>query len=209
MVEINKTFSDYLGSFLTYLSYFMYFAAFTLFLFNYWKTRIGEEERFKTLIALFGSFSIFFTIYSFYLQNQQKLEQSKAESIKFYSDSFKDILDQTVKFFIDHPNMNYYYRELFANVSNYKEEDRDRVLEHQITTIIISRAGPIIRYIEDYKTNNKDNFYYRQVLVVESKFKDLLSSFFGSKIFSETYGKIKQGLASDVVRKYIQDNFKK
>jgi hypothetical protein len=94
-------------------------------------------------------------------------------------------------------------------VSSYEEKDRNRLLEHQITTIIVSRAGPIIRFIEDYKTNNKDDFYYGQVLVVEQNFKKLLGSFFGSKIFIENYDAVKNGLTSNLTKKYIAENFKK
>ena len=196
-----------LSTLLKYLSYLLYLLAFVTLLRHYWTTGIGTEEKFKTLIALFGSLSIFFTIYNFLLQNQRALELSKATSLKFYSDSFKDILDETVKFFFQHPDMNYYYKELFTNQSIYKEEQRNRVLEHQLTTIIISRAGPIIRFIQDYKTNNRDDFYYNQVLVVEENFKKLLGSFFGSKIFSQNYDAIKNGLTSDLTRKYIEKNF--
>ena len=99
------------------LSYILYFGAFAIFIRHYWTTDLGKEEKFKTLIALFGSLSIFFTIYNFLLQNQRALELSKGSSIKFYSDSFKDILDETVKFFVQHPDMNYYYKELFTNQS--------------------------------------------------------------------------------------------
>jgi len=200
---------DNLSQILKYTSTILYFIAFVVFIRNYWTTDIGKEEKFKTLIALFGSISIFFTIYNFYLQNQRALELSKGTGIKFYSDSFKDILDETVKFFIQHPDMNYYYRDLFTNVSSYEEKDRNRLLEHQITTIIVSRAGPIIRFIEDYKTNNKDDFYYGQVLVVEQNFKKLLGSFFGSKIFIENYDAVKNGLTSNLTKKYIAENFKK
>jgi len=200
---------DKLSQILKYTSTILYFIAFTVFIRHYWTTDIGKEEKFKTLIALFGSFSIFFTIYNFYLQNQRSLESSKGTSIKFYSDSFKDILDETVKFFIQHPDMNYYYRDLFTNDSSYKEKERNRILEHQLTTIIVSRAGPIIRFIDDYKTNNKDNFYYAQVLVVEQNFKKLLKSFFGSKIFNENYESVKNGLTSELTKKYIAENFKK
>ena len=194
---------------LRYLSFFLYFLAFAAFIRHYWTTKIGEEEKFKTLIALFGSFSIFFTIYSFYLQNNKGLQDAKGAGIKFYSDSFKDILDETIKFFIAHPEMNYYYKDLFTNDANYKEEERNKILEHQITTIIVSRAGPIIHYIDDYKTNNPDDFYYESILVVENKFKNLLGSFFGSKIFSENYDAIKTGLASDLTQQYISKNFNK
>jgi hypothetical protein len=194
---------------LKYLSYFLYLFAFVILIRHYWTTGIGTEEKFKTLIALFGSLSIFFTIYNFLLQNQRALESSKSTSIKFYSDSFKDILDETVKFFVQHPDMNYYYKDLFTNDASYKEDERNRVLEHQLTTIIISRAGPIIRFIDDYKTNNRDDFYFNEVLVVEANFKKLLGSFFGSKIFVQNYDAIKNGITSQLTRKYIEKNFKK
>lgn len=196
-------------TFLKYLSSALYVFALVFLLFRYWKTNIGEDEKFKTLIALFGSLSFFFTIYSFYLQNQKELEESKAQGIRFYSDSFKDIFDDTIRFFMKYPKMNYYYRDLIYNDGNYKEEERDKTLENQITIIIISRAGPIIRYIEDYKTTNRDDFYYKEILIIEDKFKSLISSFFGSKIFTENYTKVKKGLASDLTQRYIQENFNK
>lgn len=194
---------------LRFLSYGLYFLAFSIIVYHYWHTTIGEEEKFKTLIAIIGSISIFFTIYSIYLESRKQLEETTSRSISFYEVAFKEFLDDTIKFFIANPKMNYYYQDLFTNAGDYKEEQRDKVLEGQITIVIMSRADSIIRYIEEFKAseNMEDSNRAENIAVVEEKFKNILSSFFGSKIFLENWENLKVNLNSNDTIQYVKNNF--
>ena len=191
------------------ISYGLYFLAFFLIVYHYWHTTIGEEEKFKTLIAIIGSISIFFTIYSIYLESRKQLEETTSRSISFYEVAFKEFLDDTIKFFIANPKMNYYYQDLFTNAGDYKEEQRDKVLEGQITIVIMSRADSIIRYIDEFKSTDllSDSNRSQDITIVEEKFKNILSSFFGSKIFLENWEKLKGNLNSQNTIQYVKNNF--
>ena len=200
--------SLFLINLLNLISYISYTLAIVLVIYYYWHSEIGTEEKFKTLISLFASVSIFFTIYSIYLENRKVLEETNSRSVVFYNNSFKDFLDDTIKFFIANPKMNYYYNDLFTNSGEYSERQRNKVLEGQVTILIMSRADAIIRYINEFKMGHKINdYHYEDIYVIEEKLKNILSSFFGSKIFVENWDKVKAGLNSKVALKYVKDNF--
>ena len=195
---------------LRFLSYGLYLLAGILIIYHYWNTTIGEDEKFKTLVAIIGSISIFFTIYSIYLESRKQLEEATSRSISFYELAFKGFLDDTIKFFIANPKMNYYYQDLFTNAGDYTEKQRNQVLEGQITIVIMSRADSIIRYIEEFKATDllSDSNRSQDITIVEEKFKNIMSSFFGSKIFLENWEKIKNNLNIKDTLRYIKDNFK-
>jgi hypothetical protein len=200
--------SLFLISILNSISYIFYGLAIVLILYHYWHSEIGTEEKFKTLISLFASVSIFFTIYSIYLKNLEVIEETNSRSVVFYNNSFKDFLDDTIKFFIANPKMNYYYNDLFTNSGEYSERQRNKVLEGQITILIMSRADAIIRYINEFKAGHEINdYHYDDIYVMEEKLKNILSSFFGSKLFVENWNKVKAGLNSKVALQYVKDNF--
>ena len=98
---------------------------------------------------------------------------------------------------------------MFTNAGDYKEEQRDKVLEGQITIVIMSRADSIIRYIEEFKTSENiyDSSRDDDISIVEEKFKNILSSFFGSKIFLENWEKLKGNLNSQDTIRYVKNNF--
>lgn len=193
---------------LNIISYIFYGLAIIMILYHYWQSDIGTEEKFKTLISLFASVSIFFTIYTLYLKNLEVIEETNSRSVVFYNNAFKDFLDDTIKFFVSNPKMNYYYNDLFTNSGEYSERQRNKVLEGQITILIMSRADAIIRYINEFKLGHGTNdLHYDDIYVMEEKLKNILSSFFGSKLFVENWNKVKAGLNSKVALKYVKDNF--
>jgi len=193
---------------LNIISYIFYGLAIIMILYHYWQSDIGTEEKFKTLISLFASVSIFFTIYTLYLKNLEVIEETNSRSVIFYNNAFKDFLDDTIKFFVSNPKMNYYYNDLFTNSGEYSERQRNKVLEGQITILIMSRADAIIRYINEFKLGRGTNdLHYEDIYVMEEKLKHILSSFFGSKLFVENWEKVKAGLNSKVALQYVKDNF--
>jgi hypothetical protein len=199
----------YILELLRLLSYGLYLLAGILIIYHYWNTTIGEDEKFKTLVAIIGSISIFFTIYSIYLESRKQLEEATSRSITFYESAFKGFLDDTIKFFIANPKMNYYYQDLFTNSGDYTEKQRNKVLEGQVTIIMMSRADSIIRYIDEFKATDllSDSNRSQDITVVEAKFKNIMSSFFGSKIFVENWEKVKTNLNSKETLRYVKDNF--
>jgi hypothetical protein len=98
---------------------------------------------------------------------------------------------------------------LFTNSGDYTEKQRNKVLEGQVTIIMMSRADSIIRYIDEFKATDllSDSNRSQDITVVEAKFKNIMSSFFGSKIFVENWEKVKTNLNSKETLRYVKDNF--
>jgi amino acid transporter len=164
------------SNYLYYLSYFLYFIAIILLTVTYWKTHLGENAKFQTYVQLLMAATIIMTVYSVYLQQVTYRETSTYNQLNNFDNNFKELLDDTLKFFIDNPEMNYYYEELFYNKSNYKEEDRNKNLETQFSFIILSRVSNIIYsvYVYGNKFSEKNEKQY-----------DAINKTFNRQFFSE------------------------
>lgn len=195
------------SNYLYYLSYFLYFIAIILLTVTYWKTHLGEDAKFQTYIQVLMAATIIMTVYSVYLQQVTYRETTSNNELNNFDSDYKDLFDNTLKFFIDNPEMNYYYEELFYNKSIYKEEDRNKNLETQYTLIILSRVSNIIYSF--YVYGNKFSEKNERIAQSEVTLKNILDSFFGSKIFNENWEKYKKGLATPITRQYIKENFNK
>jgi hypothetical protein len=214
LTEINKfikyNFSNKssLEDILTYISYFLYFIAFVLLTKYYWKTKFGYDPKFQTYVQVLIAATIIITVYSVYFQIVAYKDSVNNQEVQYFDNFYKDFLDETIKFFIQHPEMNYYYDELFYNKSDYKDEDRNKELEAQISIIIFSRMGSIIYYINTYKKTENDD---RRDKIEESEklLLKILDSFFGSKIFTEYWEKFKNGLSNKLTVDYIKVHFNK
>lgn len=195
------------SNYLYYLSYFLYFIAIILLTVTYWKTHLGEDAKFQTYIQVLMAATIIMTVYSVYLQQVTYRETTSNNELNNFDSDYKDLFDNTLKFFIDNPEMNYYYEELFYNKSIYKEEDRNKNLETQYTLIILSRVSNIIYSF--YVYGNKFSEKNERIAQSEVTLKNILDSFFGSKIFNENWEKYKKGLATPITKEYIKENFNK
>jgi len=195
------------SNYLYYLSYFLYFIVIILLTVTYWNSRLGQDAKFQTYIQVLMAGTIIMTVYSVYLQQVTFRETSNFNQLNNFDNNFQELLDDTLKFFIDNPDMNYYYEELFYNKTNYKEEDRNKNLETQYTFIILSRVSNIIYsfYVYGNKFSEKND----RIVQSEATLKNILDSFFGSKIFTANWNSYKGGLATEITKQYISENFNK
>lgn len=190
--------------------YFLFFILFILGIYFYWRYRLGEDANFQTLVQIIIALTIIMTVYSVYIQNKSHGDQVNSEEIEYFNSFFKDFLDEPINFFIENPEMNYYYDELFYGRSNYREEDRNKRLENQISMIMFSRMGGIIYYIQTY--NADDSILGQHSDNIEQSNKKLLTilkRFFKSKIFNENWKIYKSWLASKWTIEYVKVNFNK
>jgi hypothetical protein len=195
------------SSYLYNLSYFLYFIVIILLTITYWNSRLGQDAKFQTYIQVLMAGTIIMTVYSVYLQQVTFRETTNFNQLNNFDNNFQELLDDTLKFFIDNPDMNYYYEELFYNKSDYKEEDRNKNLETQYTFIILSRVSNIIYsfYVYGNKFSEKND----RIEQSEITLKNILDSFFNSKIFSNNWESYKGGLATEITKHYIKENFNK
>uniref|UniRef100_A0A6C0DF14 DUF4760 domain-containing protein n=1 Tax=viral metagenome TaxID=1070528 RepID=A0A6C0DF14_9ZZZZ len=207
-IKYNFSHNTGLVDILYYISYLLYISAFILLTKYYWKTKFGFDPKFQTYVQVLIAATIIITVYSVYFQIISYRDSVNNEEVQYFNNFYKEFLDETIKFFIDHPEMNYYYDELFYNKSDYDEKDRNKELEAQISIIIFSRMGSIIYYINAYKKTENDE---RRDKIEESEklLLKILDSFFGSKIFNEYWSKFKNGLSNKVTIDYIKAHFNK
>lgn len=207
-IKYNYIHNSSLPDILHFLSYFIYIIVFFLLTSYYWTTNFGFDPKFQTYVQVLIASTIIITVYSVYFQIIAYKDSVNNQEVQYFNNFYKEFLDETIKFFMDHPEMNYYYDELFYNKSNYDEGERNKDLESQISIIIFSRMSSIIYYINTYqKTDNdarKDKIKQSEKLLLK-----ILDSFFGSKIFNEYWRKFKNGLSNKQTIDYIKAHFNK
>jgi hypothetical protein len=207
-IKYNFSHNSSLVDILYYVSYLLYFIAFILLTKYYWKSRFGFDPKFQTYVQVLIAGTIIITVYSVYFQIVSYKDSVNNQEVQYFDNFYKEFLDETIKFFIDHPEMNYYYDELFYNTSDYDERERNKDLESQISIIIFSRMSSIINYINTYKKTENDE---RRDKIEQSEklLLKILDSFFGSKIFNEYWKKFKNGLSNKQTIDYIKQHFNK
>jgi hypothetical protein len=207
-IKYNFSHNSGLVDILYYVSYLLYFIAFILLTKYYWKSRFGFDPKFQTYVQVLIASTIIITVYSVYFQIVSYKDSVNNQEVQYFDNFYKEFLDETVKFFMDHPEMNYYYDELFYNKSDYKEYERNKDLESQISIIIFSRMSSIIYYINTYKRT--ENYERRDKIEQSEKLLlKILDSFFGSKIFNQYWRKFKNGLTNKETIDYIKTHFNK
>jgi len=196
-----------LSKYLYYLSYFLYFVVLVLLSLTYWNSPLGNNSKFQTYIQVLMAATIIGTVYSVYLQQVTFRETANYNMLTSFDNNFKSLFDETIQFFIENPDMNYYYDELFYNISEYKQEQRNKPLETQFTFIILSRVSNII--YSYYVYGNKFSEKNERIEQSEQTLKIILGSFFNSKIFNSNWESYKSGLATEITKQYIKENFNK
>lgn len=170
----------------------------------YFKYDVKQNKDFTGLLKTYASFSILLTVYSLYNQSINTHISIVNTQINYYNGLVQGINDKIATFFSNNKNMNYYYDELFYNISNYKETDRNINLEKIISIQILSGIDSLINYIDSYKKVSIDNF---QLVLAEEKIKKILGLFIKSKIFYENWKQFRKTLALDWTKDYIDIYF--
>ena len=127
------------------------------------------------------------------------VEQQKDEVMSFTSFS-KDYVDSIIDTFMQHPEMNYYYDELFnGKINNHAK--RNIVLENQISTRIFAKT------IEQIYTVNT-NEYASDVMVLKQTLIKIMNMFFRSEKFKNYYlYYYKPYLADSLMISFMKEHF--
>lgn len=180
--------------------YYIYIAIFIAINFLYFYLNMGNNDEFKTLVSFYASLSIFISSYSLYLQiNSSKLNRISSD-VAYVNKIFSDIDFDVYNFFSKNTKINYYYDELYKNISNYKEEERDKQLEKLISFRILSNVETLINYTDALKLQNGSS---SEIEIAEIRLKKLLEMFLKSKIFVENWKEYSTTIAMDWTRDYF------
>ena len=138
-----------------------------------------KSSKFKNYIQIIGSIGSFMlAIYALvaiitYKQNKNKLIYSN------YSQFQKVFTNGIIQLFMEHPEMNYFYEEIF-NKKYIKNANRNFVLENQICMEIFNKCEEPIILITTYGEDNDDIRIIKQTFL---KILDLLFSSHRVKYF--------------------------
>lgn len=189
-----------------YINKNKYFILFFVFIIHYlyWTSHIGSDERLRTLIAIYGSFSILLGFYNAYSTTLVQETTVINNQILYLNQLFQNITQSISSFFTTNREMKYYYDELLNDIENTDNTIRNYNLEQIITNSILINIDGLINYIDSFKITTGSTV---QIKVMEEKLLKLLKKFFKSKIFNQNWVHFKKNLALRWTIDYIYMNF--
>ena len=169
----------------------------------YLKSNIGNNQKIKTLINLYGisGLGLLLSFYSVYNANKLNYTNTINNQITYLNQLFQNITQSITTFFTNNKNMIYYYNELYNNKEITDQSIRDLNLEQVITNNILINVDALINYIDSFKITTGTNF---QIKIMEEKLLKLLTQFMKSKIFVENWNKFRSTMALKWTVNYIE-----
>ena len=192
--------------FIDYINKNKYYILFLIFIIHYlyWTSNIGADDRLRTLIAIYGSFSILLGFYNAYSTTIVQETTVINNQILYLNQLFQNITQSISTFFLSNKEMKYYYDELLNDIPNTDETIRNYNLEQILTNNILINVDGLINYIDSFKITTGTTV---QIKVMEEKLLKLLTKFFKSKIFNQNWVYFKQSLALRWTIDYMYMNF--
>ena len=147
---------------------------------------------------------ILFTVMSISIQAQSSKERITTDSILFFKNLTRELLDDTFKIFIEHKEVNYYYNQLMK-IDKETPKVRYKELESQITMIIFSRSASILYFI---KANREQEIIDKKSIDdLEERFLKILDTFFQSEIFREHWYTYQKTISGEILVNYVRQHF--
>ena len=155
---------------------------------------------FISLLSSIGAIALVATLLLSLLYHKQEITQT---NINNYLSLFEDY-DITVNMFMEHPEMKYYYNELFGHFDLNEKTSfkRNYVLEAQLSFIIFSKLNTFVEYINSSKLIPE-----KTSEIVKNRITKIFSLHFKSPIFRNHYYYYKKLLATPSLITYVKENF--
>jgi len=169
-----------------------------------WHTKLHLNARYRSMLNLLTALTIMFTSFAIIIQIYTFNATQHDTEIQLYEQLFASLIIDTIKYFDNNPDINYYYDQLFSplKINNKSHVKRNYSKEQQVTRIIIQNLSSIVVFLDNDKqlNNNIKNS-------VQSKFDMFIKCIISSSIFLENYENMKAGLYSQNLVSYLQENF--
>lgn len=165
-------------------------------------TPLHRYDKFVVALRLITAFTILFSVLAIVTNVRFHSEHSTNMQLNNFSELMDKLLDENVKIFFAHPEMNYFYDQLMG-IRYYTPSTRNKHFENQISMLIYSRAASVIYYIQ--LNRNRDG-YKEAVKVLEGRFNDVMKTFLKSPIFRENWPIYKNRLAGEPIKIYFAKN---
>jgi len=184
----------------------VYFLLFTIFIillfvvFYYLNHKYHKFDSFKNYILIITALSTLTLAIGVLFQVLTYRISEDVDTVQSFSAFSTDYFDSIIEIFSEHPQMNYYYDEIF-NGKKTNHPNRNTVLEHQITTRILAKTVEQIAIINTYQD-------MPSIKLLKDAVIKLLTNFFKSYKFKTYYiNYYKPRLAGPMTIQFIQQNF--
>ena len=158
---------------------------------NKFKIYIEIITAVSTLILALG---VLFQVISY------KMEQDK-NAVQNITSFSKDYIDSIIEMFTQHPEMDYYYNELFNGSMHHNYHGRNLVLENQISMRIFAKTIEQISIVDAHE-NVESAHVLKETLI------KILRNFLKSASFKNFYLQhYKPRLAGPLIMNFMQEHF--
>lgn len=183
------------------LFYILLFVVFIIFyVFYKINDKFYNSQKFRTYISVAMFIATFILAIGVLSQIITYKQERYKVNIQTFTNFSKDFTNDILLLFIEHPQMNYFYKELFFNQVS-ENIHRNIELEQLITMSIFTRAFEQVTVINQYHKHSEITFM-RETLI------KILQNFLRSHNFQYYYIECyKPTLAGPVIIQFMQENF--
>jgi predicted PurR-regulated permease PerM len=168
--------------------------------FLYSKT-LHKNHKFNVFLLLISSFggvalaaTLLLTIY---------YRQGDREEVAFQNyNTIWSKQNELIREFIEHPNMEYFYNDLYGESNKGRHYKRDIVMENNIFNMVMNDVSTVVAYLEAKRYSPSEN-----TARVKDRFNKLLNLHVKSKYFLEYWKSYKKTVAPEILVKYMKDNY--
>lgn len=165
---------------------------------------LHKNHKFNVFLALISSFGGLALAATLLLTIYYRQEDRAEVSFQNYNTIWSKQND-LVKEIIEHPDMEYFYLDLYGgpNANKGHHYKRNIVMEHNLFNMLMNDISTVVAYLEvkryyPISENNKR---------IKDRFKRLLDLHVKSKYFLEYWQSYKKTVAPEILVKYMKDNY--
>jgi len=113
-------------------------------------TNIYKSPKYQNILKLFSALGVFITVYVIYLQIMDDIDDTQNQTTKFYIDLMHGFFDDTLKFFAENPDMDYFFENIFNNKPIPNNINRNVIKEQIICFQIMSQCANFSYYFKNH-----------------------------------------------------------
>jgi predicted PurR-regulated permease PerM len=168
------------------------------FIFYKINEKLYKNLKFKRYIDIVTSVATFILALGVLFQVIAFKQQEHKTTIQTLNNFSNNYTNDIIQLFIQHPEMDYFYQELFFNKPIPQNVKRNIALEQQISMSILSKTVAPIVVINQY-----DNYQNMKTTLIK-----ILNNFFKSPSFKYYYTDCyKPTLAGPIIITFMKENF--
>ena len=169
----------------------------------YRSSRLHQDHKFNVYIQMLSAFGAIALAITLLLTVMYRNEDREESSFHAFTQLFGQV-DDHIDVFINHPEMNYFYNELYGRQSmNYGVPyKRNRDLEYQITNKLFNTIASFLDYFQTHKGDTSENLN-----IIRTRVNNIMGLHVKSKMFLENWKIYKSTVATELTIQYMKENF--